>query len=154
MADIIRVGYKRTNTEYDEAGNAYTYTTWVNGPTNVVLVPPFNAQIAGFLAGAALNPGDACYINTDGKVYPSIGTTAGALASKVVGYAAAAAAIGQPVTLYKGLIWNYSTGMTPGPVYLSATAAGNIGTAATVGGTAPIGYIVSSTLVQLNASDY
>ncbi len=154
MADILRLGKKLTGSRYDEAGNSYTYTSWVGQPAMATMVPPFNAQISGLFAGAVLAPGDACYINTDGKVYPSIGTTAGTLAAKVVGYASAMAQIGGPVTLYKDVVWNYSTGMTPGPVYLSSTVAGNIGTAATTGGTAPIGYVMNSTLVLLEASNY
>lgn len=117
-------------------------------------LPPQSQQIAGLRAGEALGAGDACYIASTGLVMKSTGAAANA-AAKVRGYAAEACAIGEAVTLFFDVNFAYGAGMTPGAdVFLSGTTAGGLDTAASTGGTAPIGYVVDATRVHLFASRY
>lgn len=111
-------------------------------------------------AGEDLPGFDPCYIkSTDGKVYRSIGTTAGADASQVHGYPFLDRKLGQEVDLYWGVEINWPTaaGLTPGKrVYLSLTAgtAGRLSDTATTGGTGPIGHTIDGQRVFLTKSYY
>ncbi len=123
-------------------------------PSMSSLLNPANTQLSGLLAGEAIAAFDACYINSDGKVYKATGAAANA-AAKVRGYAPIAAAAGESVTLVWDVRVRYGSGMTPGAqLYLSGTTAGGLDDAASTGGTAPIGYVVDATRVHLWAARY
>lgn len=112
-------------------------------------------QISGLVAGEAIAAGDACYIKAaDGFVWLSTGAAANA-AAKVRGFASSAAQVGEAVSLWFGLDWNYGAGLTPGAdLFLSAATAGALADAATTGGTAPVGFVVDATRVHLFQSRY
>ena len=115
------------------------------------LVPQSNTT-TGLLAGEAIAAGDACYIKSDGKVWLATGAAANA-AAKVVGFAAQAAAVGEAITLFNDVNFNYGSGLTPGAVYyLSGTTAGGLDTSASTGGTKPIAYAVTATRVHVHGS--
>ncbi len=117
------------------------------------LLPNGSDVFSGLVAGEDLIGFDACYIAANGLVMKSNGTAAGA-AAKVHGYAARDMRSGEAITLYKNVRVRYGTALVPGTtVYLSATA-GTLSDVATVGGTGPIGYVVDSTRIQLDASRY
>lgn len=125
-------------------------------PSLSVTLPPPNTQVAGLVAGEALAAFDACYIKaSDGKVYKSTGAAADA-AAKVRGYAAQAYASGDTdVTLLWDVRVRYGAGLTPGAdLFLSGATAGALADAASTGGTAPIGYVVDATRVELWRSTY
>jgi hypothetical protein len=123
-------------------------------PSLASVLPPQNCQHAGLLAGEAIAAGDACYIKSDGKVWLSTGAAANA-AAKVRGFAAEAAASGEAVTLFWNVTLRYGAGLTPGAdYYLSGTTAGGLDTAASTGGTAPIGYAVDATRIYVKQSAY
>jgi len=115
-------------------------------------VPAREHTIAGKLAGAAIAAGDACYLNADGKVYPSTGAAANA-AAVVDGYAAVAAPINEAVTLYQEVHFHYAAGMTSGVNYfLSGTVAGGLDTVASVGGTVAVARSIDATRLSLKRS--
>lgn len=124
-------------------------------PSPASVLMPATDRLSGLLAGEAIAAGDACRINgADGRVYRSSGAAANANA-KVRGFAAMAAPAGEAVTLVTEADWHYGAGMTPGAdLFLSAATAGALDDAATTGGTAPIGYVVSATVARLFASRY
>lgn len=124
-------------------------------PSLAVTLPGPEHQLSGQAAGEALAAFDACYLNSDGKVYKSTGAAANA-AAKVRGYAAQAYALGDTdVTLYFDVRVRYGAGLTPGAdLFLSGTVAGGLADAASTGGAVPVGYVVDATRVQLNASRY
>ncbi len=114
--------------------------------------PGFEHRLAGLYAGAAIGAADACYVNADGKVYPSTGAAANA-AAVVDGYAAAAYNLNDPVTLFHGVQFAYGTGLTPGtPYYLSGVTAGGLDTVASVGGTVVIARAMDATRIFLKKS--
>jgi hypothetical protein len=116
-------------------------------PSLSSLLPPANNKISGLLAGEAIAAGDACYIKSDGKVWRSTGAAANA-AADVDGFAAAAAASGQPVTLVYDCAINYGSGLTPGAkYYLSGTTAGGLDTATSTGGTVAIARALDATRI-------
>ena len=118
------------------------------------VLPPQSSNHAGLLAAAAIAAGDACYINSSGLVALSTGAAANA-AAKVRGFAAAAASSGEAVTLVWDVTFRYGAGLTPGiDVYLSGSTAGALDSAASTGGTAPIGYVVDATRIRLFQSRY
>jgi len=128
--------------------------TKVNKPSLCSSLPPQSQQIAGLRAGEALGAGDACYINSSGVVMRSTGAAANA-AAKVRGYAAEDCALGEAVTLFFDVNFAYGSGLTPGAdVYLSGTTPGGLDTAASTGGTAPIGYCIDATRIHLMPSRY
>jgi hypothetical protein len=124
-------------------------------PSLATMLPGGNCFVGSNLkAGEAIAAGDACQITTTGRVIRSTGAAANQ-AAKVHGFAAAAAASGEAVTLLTDVEFHYGSGMTPGiPVYLSGTAAGGLDTAASTGGTAPIGFAVDATRVRVFGSRY
>ena len=104
-------------------------------------VPPTSCSVSSLLAGEAIAQGDACYWKaSDGKVYRSNGTAANEAAT-VDGFALEDVPAGEYLSLYWDINLFYGTGLTPGLVYLAATA-GALDTAATTGGTVPIGRIL------------
>lgn len=141
-------------------------------PSPATLNPSPECVIAGLLAGEAIAAADACFIHTDGKVYKSDASAADA-ESRVVGFAAMAAAANQAVTLYRNVEFEYATGLTPGaPVYLSTTegaldtalaaalvtasqsAVGSIGEFAGAHIAIPIGFCRTATRIHLNGTAY
>jgi hypothetical protein len=125
-------------------------------PSLATTLPGPEHSLSGQTAGEALAAFDACYIKaSDGKIYKSTGAAANA-AAKVRGYAAAAYASGDTnVTLYRGVRVRYGASLTPGTdLYLSGTTAGALVDAASTGGTAPIGWVVDDTRVELFESRY
>lgn len=119
-----------------------------------ILLPP-HKKISGLYAGEDLDWMDPCYIKSDGKVWKATGAAANA-AAKVDGYAAmpAKAAQGDAVTLIRDCVVGWTNTGTPGArLYLSATA-GGLDTAATTGGTAPIGFVIDAGRVYLDRSYY
>lgn len=110
-------------------------------PTLSTAVPPTTSSLSSLLAGEAIAQGDACYWKaSDGKVYRSNGTAANE-AAIVDGFALEDCPAGEYLSLYWNVNLNYGTGLTPGLVYLAATA-GALDTAATTGGTVSIGRIL------------
>lgn len=127
-------------------------------PSLASVLPPQNDQIRG-IAGEAIAAGDACYltstlVNGQPTVMKSTGAAANA-AAKVRGFAAEAAAAGEAVTLLFNVTFRYGAGLTAGAdIYLSGTTAGGLDSAASTGGTAPIGFVVDATRVYLVQSRY
>lgn len=108
----------------------------------------FASQIPDGIAAEAIDVAAPCYIDTDGRIRMAIGTTAGAAATKVRGFAARAAVAGQPVTLLRsGARFGLApaAGMTAGADLFLAATAGRLDTAATVGGTVPIAFAINET---------
>lgn len=122
-------------------------------PSLSSVLPGQDKTISGLLAGEAIAAGDACYIASTGLVMKSNGTSANA-AAKVDGFAAKAAAINEAVTLVFDVNFRYGAGMTPGARIYLATTAGLIDSAATTGGTAPIGFCVDATRIRVWQSRY
>jgi hypothetical protein len=124
-------------------------------PSLAVTLPSPEHQLSGLTAGEALAAFDACYIDSAGVVRKSTGAAATAPA-QVRGYAAQAYASGDTdVTLYFGVRVRYGAALTPGTkLFLSGTTVGGLADAASTGGTAPIGYVVDATRVQLFESRY
>ena len=125
-------------------------------PSLATTLPGPTHMISGLTNGSvALAAFDACYIDSAGLVQLSTGAAATAPA-KVRGYAAQAYAISDTnVTLLFDVRVRYGAGLTPGAdLFLSAATPGALSDVATTGGTAPIGYVVDATRVQLNASKY
>ncbi len=110
-------------------------------------------KLSTLVAGENIAAGDACYVKSDGKVWRSTGTAVAA-AAKVNGFAPYAVNAGETITLFFNVTFNYGASLTPGAqVFLSATA-GALSDIATVGGTAPIGFIVDATRIYLYQSRY
>lgn len=122
-------------------------------PSLSSLTPPQGDQFQ-LTAGEAIAAGDLCYIASDGTAMRSNGTTLNAAAAKCVGFAAKAAASGNPITLFRNQRMSYAAGMTPGALLYVGATAGRIDTAATTGGTAPIGFVVDATRVFIHGSFY
>lgn len=117
--------------------------------------PPQSSQIVGLLAGEDIAAGDACRINAaDGRVYRSSGAAAGVNA-KVRGFAAKPAKQGEAVTLYAEVNFRYGAGLARGgDLYVSGTVAGGLDDAPSLGGTAPVGYVIDDTRIRVWSSRY
>lgn len=126
--------------------------TLTGTPSLATVVPCQAHQIPGLLAGEAIFAGALCYIKSDGKVWLATGAAANA-AAKVRGMAMQAAAVGESVTLYHGVRVRYGSGMTPGADLFLSTG-GLIVDTATTGGTAPIGFVVDATRIDVFQSRY
>ncbi len=132
----------------------------LTAPTRVslsTLNPPNTCQMAGLIAGEALNEGSLCYIKSDGNVWMSDGSAADAEAG-VIGITLDAVSVGEAVTLWfdVDIIYQTASTLTVGAkLYLSATE-GVLDTAATTGGTAHIAYVKDATnkIVRLYQSRY
>lgn len=117
-------------------------------------LPPSSSQLTGLVAGEAIAAGDACYIASDGMIYRSTGAAANA-AAKVRGFAAADAAISDPVSLFFNVVFGYASGLTPGADYwLSGATAGALADASSTGGVAPVAYAVNGTDIAVFRSGY
>ncbi|MCP5101018.1 MAG: hypothetical protein GY943_36165 [Chloroflexi bacterium] len=108
-------------------------------------------QIAGLVAGEALDIIAPCYIKgADGLVYMSDGTAANE-AANVDGFTPRSYKIGEPVTLIgKGMKAKYSDGLlTPGQrLYVGATA-GRLDTAATTGDAAGVAKAINDSDIRV-----
>lgn len=122
-------------------------------PSLSTALPGPECFISGLYAGEAIAAGDACYINSDGKVWRSVGTTANA-AAKVDGFALRAAPSGGPVTIATDVSLNYGSGLTPGARYFASTNPGQLATATTTGGTAAVATAVDATRIHVYQSRY
>jgi hypothetical protein len=127
----------------------------VGRPSLATATPPTTARTpAGLLAGEALAAGDACYLKgADGKLYRSVATaTSTDESNKVFGYAATDYGINDAATLYYGVRFRYSTGMTPGTFYYLSTTAGALATTSTAGQTAVIAVAMDATRIEVKRS--
>lgn len=116
-------------------------------PSLSTLNPPNTCKISGLLAGEAIAAGDACYIKSDGLIWLATGAAANA-AARFKGLAGIACPVGEAVTLWHDVDFQYGSGLTPGaPIYLGT--AGTLDTATSTGGTVPIGYVVDTTRVHV-----
>lgn len=109
------------------------------GPSMCSPNPPQHKQSTG-IAGEALAECDQVYLKSDGKWWKATGAAANA-AARVRGQNRFACDADEPCTITKGLRYEYGTGLTPGADVYLGTTAGGLDTAATTGGTAPIGYV-------------
>lgn len=125
--------------------------------TNISLVTtltPPNCRITGLTAGEAIAQGDAVYVKSDGLIWRSNGTAATAPA-KCWGLAASGAAVGEPVTILRNCLVNYAAAtLTPGAAYYVSATAGALSDAATTGGTAPVAYAFTSSVILVTGSAY
>jgi len=118
-------------------------------PSITTAAPPTNCSLSGLFAGEAIAAGDACYIKaSDGKIWRSNGTAADA-AAVVDGFAPEAAAAGDSLSLYWNVRFAYGAALSPGSFAYLATTAGALDTAATTGGTVPIGRVIDATRIDL-----
>ena len=117
-------------------------------PSLASLLPTGGQVIPGLKAGSAgVAAGDVCYIDgSTGTATKSDGTSANA-AAVGFGIAAGDAAAGEAVTLYKGVIFHYGSGLTPGAPYYVAATAGRLDTAATTGGTVVVARAIDATRI-------
>ena len=126
-----------------------------NQASLATLVPPASCQIgSGLICGADIAAGDACYIKSDGLVYPATGAAANA-AALVDGFALVPAKFGQssPISLYDRVDLYYPTGKNPGTrLYLSGTVAGGLADAASTGGTIAIAKVIDATRIRVYAN--
>ena len=132
----------------------YVGTTPVPGVSLATVQPGNEHQINGLLAGETVAAGDACYIKAaDGRIWRSTGAAANA-AAQVDGFAAENATAGTALTLYHGVVFNYSQGgLTPGTsYYLSGTVVGGIADAASTGGTVVIARALDASRVHTKKS--
>lgn len=126
-------------------------------------VSPAQANLSGdtkhsgnLFAGMALSGGDACYIDTGGKVFKSQDTGASAAQAQVHGYTPRSYSVNEACTLFHGIEVGYTdaSGGTPGAkVFLSASVAGGLDTAAS-NSHAPCGHFVNDQLVYLRKLIY
>jgi len=99
------------------------------------------------VAGEALDPAAPCRITASG-VFMTDATAADALAN-VHGWTGQAYAIGEPVTLWgRDVIFQYSTGLTPGAILYAGATKGRLDTAATVGDAVGVALVVSATHIR------
>jgi len=111
--------------------------------------PSHENAVTGLLAGEAIAAGDVCYIAADGTVMRSNGTAAG-VAGVAFGMAAGATPIGEAVTIFRRSNFHYGAGLTPGtPLFVAATA-GQLDTAATVGGTVVVARTIDATRIAFS----
>lgn len=97
-------------------------------------------RIGTFYAAEVIGAGDACHLNSSGQVIKSTGAAANGNA-KVLGFAGTQANIGEVVTLWANVNFQYGTAATVTPdtlYYLSGSTLGGLDTAASTGGTVPI----------------
>jgi hypothetical protein len=103
---------------------------------------PNNARFSEkLIAGEDIAGLDACYLNTDGKVYRATGAAANQ-AAQVMGFAAIKAKLGQSITLLHSCMLPYPNSLQSGTrLFLSGTVAGGLDSAASTGGTKPIAVV-------------
>lgn len=134
---------------------AFAKPAWQGSPSPATVLFPANCKISGLICGEDIAIGDACYVKSDGKVWRSIGTAANA-AAKVRGFAATPGKVAQndAVTLVFGVVFGWPNAGTPGADLFLGAVAGGLDTAATTGGTAPVGYVIDANRVYLDRSAY
>lgn len=110
--------------------------------------PGYEHQINGVLAGEALVKGDLVYLKaSDGRVWKASGAAANE-AARARGMVLMSAVAGDGVSVHRGMVVNYSTGLSAGvPLFLSGTVAGGLADAASTGGTTEIAYAIDATRV-------
>lgn len=120
--------------------------TRITRPSLATVLPGQEHQINGLVAGEALTVGDFVYIkNSDKKVYKGTGAAANE-AARVRGVVLQEAAIGDGVTIHRGVVVNYGAAATANvALYLSDSVAGGLANVATTGGTAEIAYFIDAT---------
>ena len=100
-------------------------------------------------AGEDIESGDACYLDPVGRVRRSIGAAAGE-AADVRGFAAAAAARGERVTLVFDVAMRYGEDLPRGAsLYLSATVPGGLADAPSPGGARQVAYVVDAARIHV-----
>ena len=106
----------------------------------------FAPQISGKIAGEAIDRAAPCYVKaSDGLAYMTNATAANE-ASRIDGFAAEAAAVGNPVTLYGlGTRFHYGSSLTIGTVLYAGATKGRLDSAATVGDWAGCAMVISDT---------
>ena len=125
-----------------------TQITRAGTPAVLSVLTLANNRITGSLAGEDIAAGDACTIDSAGKVRRSIGAEAGE-AADVRGFAEAAASSGQPVTLVFDVTLRYGEGLPAGEnLYLSGTIPGGLADAPSPGGTRPVAFVVDATRIH------
>lgn len=104
----------------------------------------------GLVAGEALLTAAPCYIKaSDGKVYMSNATST-AEASRLDGFTGKAYLAGEPVTLWgAGIIFEYTTGMTPGARFYIGATAGRLDDGATTGDAVGVAKAISATHIRI-----
>jgi hypothetical protein len=128
-----------------------------SGTPSITTLTPCPAHHLPLIAGEAIAAGDACYIKaSDGKAYRCDGTTLNAAAAKCDGFAAMAAAINKPVTLYRDVVFAYGASLVPGAKYYVAASPnqGQLDTSPTTGGTAHVATAVNDKEILVTASTY
>lgn len=112
--------------------------------------PGYEHQINGLVAGETLVKGDLVYIKAaDGRAWKATGAAANA-AAVVRGMVLMGAVAGDGVSIHRGVVVNYGTGLSPNASYfLSGTVAGGLADAASTGGTAEIAYAIDATRIYI-----
>lgn len=118
-------------------------------PSLATAVPPNSSRVgSGLKTGEAIAAGDVCYIKSDGLVWKSTGAAAN-VAAKARGMALVASSVGEAVTLYRDVDVRFATTLAPGTdLFLSGTVVGGLADAASVGGTAPIAFVIDATRIR------
>jgi hypothetical protein len=121
-------------------------------PSLCTMLPGGNCFVGSNLkAGEAIAAGDACYIKSDGKVWLATGTANNA-AAQVDGFAAAAAALNEAVTLLTEVEFHYGASLTPGARYYLSATGGALDTATTTGGLIAIAKAIDTTRIRVYAN--
>jgi hypothetical protein len=119
------------------------------GVSLATVEPGYEHQINGLVAGETIAAGDVVYIKSDGKVWRATGAAANA-AAVARGVVLDAAVAGDGVTVHRGVMLNYGTGLTPGAtLFLSGATAGALADAASTGDTVGIAYAVDQKRIFL-----
>lgn len=126
------------------------------GPGPISKTPPANCRLSGDLyAGEHIDPADTCYIKADGTVWRSNGTTANDPSAKSRGFAPQSYEIGEAVTLFRHVNFDYSNGqLTPGQNLYVGTTPGSLDSAPTAGGTNPVAFAVDTCRIHVLGSNY
>lgn len=118
-------------------------------PSMCTIDPGWNCFVgSNFKAGEAIAAGDAVYIKSDGLVWKATGTANNA-AAQVDGFAPAAAAAGEAVTIVTDVDFHYGAGLTPGARYFLSATAGALETVATTGGLIAIATALTATRIRV-----
>jgi hypothetical protein len=106
-------------------------------------------RINGSLAGEDIAAGDACYIDSDGKVHRSSGSTAGD-AADVRGFATTEAESGRAVSLAFDVTMRYGEDLPEDRnLYLSGAVPGGLADSPSPGGTRPVAFVVDATRIHV-----
>jgi len=125
--------------------------TLISSTTGSVSPANFEGVIDGLFAGAAMGIGDAAFIDTDGLVYPTVGTafavTGTYARGKFDGLVMTSKAVGEPVTLFGmgSRIGAYGSGLTPGKMLYVSTTSGALSDAPSQVNEVPVAKVISAT---------